>query len=271
MAEALLHAIRSALNDAADLPAADALELAEASSAPDQEPLEAALEAAAWLLVLDQASWLDRLSDEDRRELLERTPIAIRLARTIALADVEERDSWLRCALLAEAGLARLRGETIDYEALPADALEPSPRRVRRALAAELDGFSAASCAIALAKRGSGELTWLAATVHETQARPYRFVADPEKPIRNPDEGQHIDSLDDLQLDIIWFETDRQLAFYAAEPAPLSVKGKHATTLDSKRGYWIGTFRCPLDAIEVELTLGDIKRTWRAPRPNNEA
>ena len=267
VAERLLHAIAEALAEAGEGAGGEATDSAEIS-ATALEGIERTLEAAAWLVVLSEAGWLDRLPDVDRATLLERTPAAIRQARATALSDVEERESWLRCALLAEAGLRRLRHENLDYAELPADTLEPSPRRVRRTLAGELDGFSGASCANGLAQRGSGELAWLAETILEAEQRPYRFVADPEKPIRDPDEGRRIDTIDDLEIDVVWFETDGQLALYAATPAPLSVKSEHGTTIDNKRGYWIGQFQCPLDAIEIELRLGDDVRSWRPPLKN---
>jgi hypothetical protein len=240
---------------------------------PGDDPFPV-IEALGYAIVLHLVGALDGIAESERRSLLSVSKAALDAARAFGRGeddDPDDAEAYAQGARLGELGSRLLEGETSPrLEGLPADALDPTDRRVLRMLRGELDGLSAAACAVRCLMRDDARprLLWTIAQDALEEARrcappaPLRLAAADPAPIRPPDEGRFVGALEDTLLEAVFFPAERQLAVYAATPAFLQVLAPGLTPKDVKPGYFLGELAPGLGpAIELEVRLGD--RTFR--------
>jgi hypothetical protein len=230
------------------------------------------LEALGYAVALHLVGALDHVPSSARAALLEAAEAALDAARAVGGDDPDDAEAYARGALLGALGARLLAGEPAGaLRGVPADALDPTDRRVMRMLAGELDGLSAAACAVRCMKRDDPRprLLWTvdagaSAARASQRPEPLRLAAADPAPIRPPDEGRFVGALEDTLLEAVFFPEERQLAVYAATPAFLQVLAPGITPKDVKPGYFLGELAPDVDVgapLELDVRLGD--RTFR--------
>lgn len=229
------------------------------------------LEALGYAIVLRLVGALEETPARERAALLAVSGRALPAARAFRGERGDDADAYGRGAAIGELG-ARLvaGGPPGDLDALPADALDPTARRIARMVRGELDGLSAGACAIRCMRMGderarllwSVERTLDAEAAHEVEAPLHVAAAEPAR-VRSPDDGRFLGSYEDTLLEAVFFPEERQLAIYCATPIFLQVIAPGLTPKDVKPGYWLGEVAADAGpTLELEVRVGERALRW---------
>jgi hypothetical protein len=257
--------------------------------APPDDPFPV-LEALGYAVVLHLVGGLDAVPADARAAVLAASKAALDAAATFDTDEADDADAYARACRLAALGARLLAGEAAGaLDGLPADAIDPTDRRIVRMLGGELDGISAAACAVRCLRRDDPRprLLWsIAARAAEAEAdeplraigndgagvdearrahitAPLRLAAADPAPIRPPDEGRFVGALEDTLLEAVFFPAERQLAVYAATPAFLQVLAPGLTPKDVKPGYFLGQLAPEVgETLDLEVRVGDRSFRW---------
>jgi hypothetical protein len=225
------------------------------------------LEALAWACALDATG-----SPSAERRRADVRALASRGRAALLAAAVPSDDDRAEAVALARAGLALLGGQR--PRTLPAgDLIRPSPRRVAALLAGTLDGLSAASCALALARtvEGRAEIAILsraaegdAAAVSATTDEPLALAAQEAQPMRSPREGRRIARLAAPEVEAVLFERrgQRELAVYGTASEPVRLVADCLTPVDFRGGYFLCSVAPRASLVNGQLHAGDRIVPW---------
>src|SRR5690606_28095931 len=114
----------------------------------------------------------------------------IELLDRASLAE-DDADFLEQVVPLAEAGRALLRGEPVDYEAIPSERVQPSPARIVQALRGDLSGAESGRLAARFLRRGDDLLRSAHRMRESTRAAEgpaLRLAAAPVGEVRDPRE-----------------------------------------------------------------------------------
>ncbi len=229
------------------------------------------LEALGYAIVLRLVDGLDEVPAADRAAILGVAADAIRAARAYEGDGEEDAEAYARGAAIGELAMRLLAGKpAVELEGLPADAMRPTDRRIVRMLKGELDGLSAAACAVWCLRAGDdrARILWsverqLAADTASNAEEPLRLAAAEPASVRPPDDGCFLGAYEDTLLEAVFFPEERQLAIYCAPPAFLQVVASGLTPKDVKPGYWLGDVAADAGPTrELEVRVGERVLRW---------
>ncbi len=247
----------------------DELRRAKRWSAGD-DPLPV-LEALGYAVALHLVGELEAVSTASRGALALAGRGAIDASRTFAAAGSEDADAYEEAARLGELGVRLLAGKGAgSLDGVPADAMDPTDGRIARMLRGELDGLSAGACAVRCMKRDDARPRVLRAVERRATedaaalgAERIRLAAADAAPVRAPEDGRLVATLEDTLLEAVYFPAERQLAVYAASATFLQVVGTGVTPRDAKPGYWLGDVDASAGpTLELEVRIAGRVVRW---------
>jgi hypothetical protein len=234
---------------------------------PGEDPTPV-LEALGYALALAANAQLDALPVEERGAILECGTTALASSNAWMADHQDDAEDMDRSVAVGRAAVAWLEGraDTALDEVL-GDATPPSPSRVLKMIRGELDGLSAASCAISLLRDpvARGQLQVLRMSGDSTAAHPHgqepiRAAAAAAADMRAPFDGELIAELDRPAVEFLIFRDEDavRLAVYAFESAPIRLVAQGVETEAMRAGYWIGRLvQPPPEKLSCDLHVGD--------------
>jgi hypothetical protein len=240
-------------------------DLARARAHRDGDDPWPVLEALSRALFASAAGELDELGRGELEPL-------VRAGRRALLAagpapDGEDDEDAADAIALARAGLAVLSGEPPARVYGPRDPMHVPDGRLAAAARGALDGFSLGALALHVVRCEpcSARLGVLGAGGRAALHAPLRVAARSAVPMRRPDEGHVVISLDDPAVEVVLFDDGdgaRSLAVYAEQPVSVRLVAPSIETLDMLTGYFLGRLTGDAPAtLDAELHHGE--RTTR--------